>query len=403
MSDDTAAGDFETFGGLKVPIKRAAYSDRTAWMMAILAELAYVRFDQDGDNDLYSIALDILRIAKSTGLELDGSNDSTEFPDPSREKVDGAFRAKIDSLLEQHFSKMTEDKESTENKLLKGLLELGGWNLKGVVFDKKTDTQGYIAINRSETEADELGMAVIVFRGTQQSIDWWTNLNATAIEINGRGTNSGIVVGKVHEGFNRAYQSVDSQIKDLLEGEENLPLYITGHSLGGALATLATWYLPGAKLAACYTFGAPRVGDQKLYDRYRTPIYRIVNGTDPVPFVPPSNTSVTIIKKSLRFLTIVFPGGGILERLTDKLVRIQGYRHYGDSRYLKICEPACDGTYPDLTVEPGITPFGRIARAVYGWSEGAWSQGARLEKYHNMAVYRRKLRYWAIKRQDNVI
>lgn len=403
MSGEIAAEDFNTFGGLEVPVKRAAYSDRTAWMMAILAELAYVRFDQDGDNDLYSIALDILRIAKSTGLKIDSSDDSAEFPDPSREKVAGSFRAKIDALLEQHFANMAIDKKFSGNELLKGFLELGGWNLKGVVFDKKTDTQGYVATNRSEGEAEEPGMAVVAFRGTQQSIDWWTNLDAAAIEIHGRGTNSGVVVGKVHKGFNRAYLSVDAQIKELLEGEEDLPLYITGHSLGGALAKLATWYLPGAKLAACYTFGAPRIGDQKLRDRYRTPIYRIVNGTDPVPFVPPSNTSITILKNSIRFLTIIIPAGGILERVADKLVKVQGYRHYGDSRYLKICEPASDGAYPDLTVEPGITPLGRIVRAVYGWSEGAWSQGARLEKYHNMAIYRRKLRYWALKRQDNTI
>ena len=29
----------------RAPVKRAAYSDRTAWLMAVLAELAYIRFD----------------------------------------------------------------------------------------------------------------------------------------------------------------------------------------------------------------------------------------------------------------------------------------------------------------------------------------------------------------------
>ena len=39
--------DFKTLAAMKVPVKRAAYSDRTAWTMAILAELAYTPFDED--------------------------------------------------------------------------------------------------------------------------------------------------------------------------------------------------------------------------------------------------------------------------------------------------------------------------------------------------------------------
>ena len=41
MTIDTKS-DFKDLATIGVPVKRAAYSDRTAWIMAILAELAYI-------------------------------------------------------------------------------------------------------------------------------------------------------------------------------------------------------------------------------------------------------------------------------------------------------------------------------------------------------------------------
>ena len=40
----------------RVPVKRAAYSDRAAWLMAVLSELAYTPFDQDDDSSILSLA-----------------------------------------------------------------------------------------------------------------------------------------------------------------------------------------------------------------------------------------------------------------------------------------------------------------------------------------------------------
>ena len=172
-------------------------------------------------------------------------------------------------------------------------------------------------------------MAVLAFRGTQQIKDWMTNLDAATMPVSSSG---GETIGNVHRGFNEAFLSVRDQIGPLLKGDEELPLFITGHSLGGALATLATWYLKGDSLAACYTFGAPRVGDMGLMDRFRTPIYRIVNGVDPVPFVPPSDRAVSFAKHALRLVGTVI---GPLEKLADHLVKFQGYRHRAFPRSLR--------------------------------------------------------------------
>ena len=190
MPDQELRKDFDRFSQLKPPAKRAAYSDRTAWLMAILSQLAYTR------------------------------------------------------------------------------------------FDAATDTEGFVAVRHAD---EDPGMAVVSFRGTQQVRDWMTNLKADKLAVRSDQPGISKTLGHVHKGFNQAFKSVEPQIHRCLRGVEDYPLYFTGHSLGGALATLATWYTAGKRQAARYTFGAPRVGDSRLLERFRTPIYRVVNGADPYP------------------------------------------------------------------------------------------------------------------------
>jgi triacylglycerol lipase len=73
----------------------------------------------------------------------------------------------------------------------------------------------------------------------------------------------------------------------------DLPLYFTGHSLGAALAILATAKMIQMSLpvAAAYTFGQPRVGDgvfsRKFDADFKASTFRFVNSLDIVPRVPP--------------------------------------------------------------------------------------------------------------------
>ena len=61
MAADTDR-DFETLAGLNVPVKRAAYSDRTAWTMAILAELAYTPFDEESNEQILVLAAELAKL-----------------------------------------------------------------------------------------------------------------------------------------------------------------------------------------------------------------------------------------------------------------------------------------------------------------------------------------------------
>ena len=352
----------------RAPVKRAAYSDRTSWLMAVLSELAYMSFDEDDDSSILELEREL--------AELTDRDQIAERPRGQATLLEAARVAPA---------------AARDNARLRRALAEGEFALKGVLHDAGTDTQGYVAVRRPE---EGPGIAVLAFRGTQQVKDWITNLEAVRTPL---ASSEGRTLGYVHKGFNDAFLSVCEQIDKLLEGDEDLPLYVTGHSLGGALATLATWYRPGDSLAACYTFGAPRVGDSGLIDRFRTPIYRIVNGVDPVPFVPLSGRVVSFAKHALRFVgTVVGPA----ERMADWLVKYQGYRHYGFQRYLNICAAGPDKDFPRLRVEFAVSPAVRIGRAIGRRLRGEFTRGSRVDRYHKMDLYRAKLRAFAKRRQQ---
>ena len=67
-----------------------------------------------------------------------------------------------------------------------------------------------------------------------------------------------------------AFENVRSMVEEAINAPAHAdkPLYVTGHSLGGAVATVAAKKLahPGG-IAACYSFGAPRVGGRRLDHR----------------------------------------------------------------------------------------------------------------------------------------
>ena len=93
---------------------------------------------------------------------------------------------------------------------------------------------------------------------------------------------------KVHQGFLRELLLVWHMIaEDLEELAGDDPVFATGHSLGGAMATLSSHFYEYDRLV---TFGEPRVG-HRLHRLLKVPAerhIRYVNGNDPVPDLPPS-------------------------------------------------------------------------------------------------------------------
>jgi triacylglycerol lipase len=148
-----------------------------------------------------------------------------------------------------------------------------------------TDAKGFLA------QLD--GAIAIVFRGTDSIANWIDDAEILPLPFRDKGA--------VHSGFLKSLESVWPTIFATLGRWKGggRTLWITGHSLGGALALLAaaTLRFPAsvaaiaAPVAGLYTFGQPRVGtrdfgqacDADFGDFY----FRFVNNADIVPRIPP--------------------------------------------------------------------------------------------------------------------
>lgn len=137
---------------------------------------------------------------------------------------------------------------------------------------------------------------ILVFKGTQQLSDWKTNLKIRLKEFTVLADQEAVPpTGRVHRGFLDAWQSVEKQVVYYLKKwrTPETKLWVTGHSLGGALAAVATISLEtqGFEVSGLYTFGQPRVADWKLVNymnaRMGDRIVRYVNNNDIVPMIPP--------------------------------------------------------------------------------------------------------------------
>jgi hypothetical protein len=124
--------------------------------------------------------------------------------------------------------------------------------------------------------------AVLAFRGTYNVGNCLTDADTVLIA-------QPYYPGRVHHGFAEAIERIWPDVQRLLRPlRRTVPLWITGHSLGGAMATLASIRLArdGYAIRGVCTFGSPRVGDQAFRDAYVLPNYRFVNDNDLVPHLP---------------------------------------------------------------------------------------------------------------------
>ena len=163
---------------------------------------------------------------------------------------------------------------------------------------------GYVAVGGN------LATAVAALRGTGSTMEWWDDFHWDLVPFtqvpNG---------GKVAQGFYGIYNSIgtmapgqegttsaptafaaevaEAATSGLAAGLDpaSLPLVVTGHSLGGALATLLVTQLTAttALKPQAWTFASPQVGDAAFAARYgglSTVSWRIYNHVDVVPYFP---------------------------------------------------------------------------------------------------------------------
>ena len=239
---------FQSEGLMKPPTNRAAYSDRTAWLMADLCRLAYFPFE--GGNKLSSLKDDVFRLIGN----------------------DVKFKEQLGILIDKATSGRVVSREEAETSFW-GILEPHGF--EGVGVFSENDTQGFVAVRGN--------CAFLIYRGTESLGDVMDDINCLLVPADKHDESV-----LVHKGFYAQFNAADAAVQKYLSHDKvrGKQLFIGGHSLGGALANLATRFYAEDSTGATYTFGAPSVAPPEFQHPIKTPIYRLVNQRDPVPLLP---------------------------------------------------------------------------------------------------------------------
>lgn len=146
---------------------------------------------------------------------------------------------------------------------------------------------------------------VCAFRGSEAPTsidglkDWFlTNANNLLVLPQGQAGSDFVAAGvgaRFHRGFLEALESVWHPLLKAVESEyssSERPIWLCGHSLGGALALLAAWRLErhGLPVHQVYTFGAPMIGNaaaaKAFHDGFKGRVFRYIDVKDIVPKLP---------------------------------------------------------------------------------------------------------------------
>jgi len=320
-----------------LPSYRKAYSDRTSWLMAFISELAYIKFNpifKDSSKEYF--IKQVSKLVENKGMKA------------------------LNALIEIVGYDADKEKKKLEENV----------NFLNLKLIKTFDNNGTQAILLENSTYIFLG-----FRGTEATSmkDIKSDVKATI-----KTCKTG---GKIHSGFDEAFSQVAVEIQQFLYQDEfkDKPLFITGHSLGGALATVATKKLTHkGGIASCYTFGSPRVGNVDWATGIKAPIYRVVNAVDPVTMMPPSGVTIELSSWVLGF--IPYAGTTIKKILLSKF---GGYYHCGNMRYISICKA---GNYDNVKLLYSVSFIFR-ARAFFKNN----MPGSKIPSDHSITVYRNKL------------
>lgn len=140
--------------------------------------------------------------------------------------------------------------------------------------------------------------SILVFRGTQRTAEWIGNAYAVQQPYDYPDPDTGETLGNIHTGFRRIANGIVNPlaVEAVRQINPNKPCYVSGHSLGAALATILALdiavQIPALRSnVQVYAYASPRVGNVEFaqnYGRILPNSYRITNLADAIPMMPPT-------------------------------------------------------------------------------------------------------------------
>ncbi len=272
---------------------------------------------------------------------------------------------------------------------------INSWRFSSASFLDIGDTQGFIA------EAD--GVLLIAFRGSESLGDWISNMDIALTPFGN--------FGLVHSGFLRSYEAVRSQVITAAQAAQtkNEAIWLTGHSLGGALAGLAAADLSLLGLTpGVHTFGQPRLCDEAfrsyIENNYRDRYFRFVNHQDIVTRIPPGfQTFGTCLH---------FDGNGAVQasesalaaedpplseaefaRLQHDIRRLNAPSVEGGIPYRGALEPSLEGLFPEISDHYLDRYIAAVRRYATGANTDSALQSGEVEVAFDRAIQRKAIAF----------
>lgn len=164
------------------------------------------------------------------------------------------------------------------------LLSDNEWRLvwECALLSKKSYSEKTVEVGSNSFLFSQFGnKKIISFTGSESDLkDWLNDFDVVKVKRTD--------AGKVHNGFADCYESLRPHILNYVN--KNDQIIFTGHSLGGAMACLASFFFKKMGFnTMCITFGQPRVGNSDFktaFDKLGIRMFRFVHGYDLVPTVP---------------------------------------------------------------------------------------------------------------------
>ena len=209
-------------------------------------------------------------------------------------------------------------------------ISFGCFKYEKIAFIDNIKTSTHVSLLKVEAIDDNKenkACLVIAFRGTDEINDWNTNIHAHQRSFGN--------TGKVHSGFKKVYLSIKDELLKYLK-DNSLPIFVTGHSLGAALAILCTSDIYKSNLFdSCYTFGSPRTGNTTFVNLIKCKnIYRVINNCDVVTAVPIDFAGIKY--KHIGSSYLINDKGELIEGMNeDEIYSYQKDKAYGLKEYAK--------------------------------------------------------------------